>query len=230
MKKYLYLLIIVLIFSACSDGSKTLYVDIASNKIYSRRAFEEVEKMVNYEVVTESEVNDTIQVKFKITNPSEEMNFRVIEKLDLLSLVDKKFELMDLNLEFRNDKKIDLEKPTVINFWFTTCYPCIMEMPYLETMKDKYSKKVIFVGITFNDKAEIKRFLNEHNFSFDHITVDKSEISEFGVQSYPTTMFLDKNGIIQNFTNGLNQTLGDDGKYVIDDSDTHIEDEIRKLL
>jgi thiol-disulfide isomerase/thioredoxin len=226
MKNIIPFLIIGILLSACSDHSRTLYKDIESNKTYSQNAFEEIEKIVSYEIVDQTQLNDSTQIIFMITDSKKEMNSTVLVKLNLLSLLGKKFDLIDLSTV----ENVDSKKATVINFWFTTCYPCVTEMPYLETMKDKYSKNVNFIGITFNNKAEIKRFLNEHNFSFEHITVDKSEISKFGVQSYPTTMFLDKNGITQNFTNGLNQKLGNNGKYVIDDSDTHIEDEIRKFL
>ena len=36
---------------------------------------------------------------------------------------------------------------TVINFWYTTCDPCVEELPYFESVKEKFGDKVVMVAV-----------------------------------------------------------------------------------
>ncbi|WP_051590596.1 TlpA family protein disulfide reductase [Flavobacterium daejeonense] len=58
-------------------------------------------------------------------------------------------------------------KYVVINWWATTCAPCIREMPGLNSLVEKYKSNpdVIFLAIAFDKKEEVKYFLNSKNFN-----------------------------------------------------------------
>lgn len=88
-------------------------------------------------------------------------------------------------------------KPTVINFWFTSCPPCIEEIPILNKLKEKYGKKVNFISITYNNKKTVEEFLKKNIFKFEHITDSKVQIDSLNISAYPTTLILDKAGIIR---------------------------------
>jgi thiol-disulfide isomerase/thioredoxin len=226
MKRILSLLICLILVSSCNNNSEVQYINIENQKKYSEIAFKEIKKSFNYEIINEKNINNSIIIHFKLSDSEKVKEPSMSNKLNLLSLIDTKFNLIELE-KIENFKK---DKPSVINFWFTSCFPCILEMPYLEKMRNKYSDNINFIGITFNSKKEIEKFEEKHLFNFRHITVDKNKISEFGVISFPKTFFLDRKGIIKNYVDGMNILKDENGKIKIDENDNEIEEEIKKLL
>ena len=94
-------------------------------------------------------------------------------------------------------KKFLTGKPTLINFWFTRCPPCIEELPSLEKLQEKFGNKVNFVSITFENQKAIEEFIKKHKYNFYHIANSKKQIDNFGISAYPTNIILDKNGEIK---------------------------------
>lgn len=96
---------------------------------------------------------------------------------------------------------------TVVNFWFTTCKPCVGELEDLEALNKTLSAKGgAVVGVNSftldGDKAaisEAKDVLSKKGVTYKNIWFDsKSEAGKFtsGLYSYPTTYVVDKNGNI----------------------------------
>ena len=96
---------------------------------------------------------------------------------------------------------------TVVNFWVTTCKPCVEELQSLEALnKDLAAKGGAVVGINSftidGDKAaitEAKDLLAKKGITYKNIWFDgNSEAGTFtsGLYSYPTTYVVDKNGNI----------------------------------
>ena len=96
---------------------------------------------------------------------------------------------------------------TVVNFWFTTCNPCVGELADLEALNKQLAEKGgAVVGINSftldGDKAaisEAKDILAKKGISYQNIWFNaKSEAGKFtsGLYSYPTTYVVDKNGNI----------------------------------
>ena len=96
---------------------------------------------------------------------------------------------------------------TVVNFWFTTCSPCVGELSDLEALNKSLSEKGgEVVGINSftldGDKAaisEAKDVLTKKGASYKNIWFESnSEAGKFtsGLYSYPTTYVVDKNGNI----------------------------------
>ncbi len=105
------------------------------------------------------------------------------------------FELTELNGEKINSESLK-GKPTLINFWFSDCTPCIEEMPLLNEIKAKFKDDVNFISITFQNSKEVNEFLTKKQFDFTHIIDSKEYINTFGFFGYPKTLILDKNLII----------------------------------
>lgn len=103
-----------------------------------------------------------------------------------------------VNDNHKNFKENDLlGKPTFINFWFTRCPPCIEEIPLLNKMKEKFGDQVNFITISFNDKKTIDEFVKQQPFNFKHIYNAKRQIDDLKISAYPTSLILDKNGIVK---------------------------------
>lgn len=110
--------------------------------------------------------------------------------------------LPDFSVTTLNGKKMSPEKlagnVTVINFWFTTCPPCVAEMPAFNKLAEEYkNRKVKFLGITFDDKETVKKFLARHRFNVTIIPGADSLESLFGILEHPVTLIVDKTGTIR---------------------------------
>lgn len=103
-----------------------------------------------------------------------------------------KFVLTDLDGHII-DSDFLIGKPTVVNFWFTNCAPCIEEMPILNKIKRQYGNKINFVAMTFQEANVVKDFLKLNEFDFLQIVNSKTYLKNFGFFSYPKTIILDDN-------------------------------------
>jgi len=119
-------------------------------------------------------------------------------------------------------------KPTMINFWFTNCPPCIEEFPPLNKIKEKYSDKVNFISITFDNKEKVEKLTERLTFDFDKYIDAKEYIDKLDITSYPTSLFLDKNGIVKYAEGGIPMILKN-GKRTIGDG-KEFETLIKELL
>jgi len=86
-------------------------------------------------------------------------------------------------------------KIVVLNFWFTQCRPCIVEMPKLNELVKKYND-VIFISITFDKKDTVKNFLSNREFNYSHITDNENILSDYNVSTFPTHIIIDQKGEI----------------------------------
>ena len=107
-------------------------------------------------------------------------------------------------------------KTVVINFWFVECKPCVMEMPELNQLVEKYkNKEVVFLGFAINDKAGIEKFLKTKTFNYNIIPNSEAVIGQYKVQSFPTHLVIDKNSVIAYRTSGLGpNTMADLDKMI----------------
>lgn len=102
------------------------------------------------------------------------------------------------------------DKPTFINFWSTTCEPCIEELPYLNKLKEKLGDKVKFIAITHDNNERVEKFLTKHEFNFQHITDSLKELqSYFKLIRNPMNFIIDKNGNIQKITGTIDESKFD---------------------
>ena len=133
-------------------------------------------------------------------------NGKPIEKSDLTKF--PAFDGKDLaGNEVKSSTLFGENTVTVVNFWFTTCSPCVGELAELEELNKQLAEKGgAVVGINSftldGDKAaiaEAKDILTKKGVSYKNIWFDsKSEAGKLasGLYSYPTTYVVDKNGNI----------------------------------
>ncbi|MGJ5641480.1 TlpA family protein disulfide reductase [Formosa sp. S-31] len=121
---------------------------------------------------------------------------------------------VDFNLTDMDGKKVSLSelkgKVVVLNFWFTLCKPCVKEMPELNELTEKYKndKDVVFLGITFNNTEDVKKFMSDHEFNYRIIPNAAELVSGYNMSIFPHNAIIDKNGIIKYFTGGYKENLG----------------------
>ena len=99
-------------------------------------------------------------------------------------------------------------KPTVINFWASTCPYCIDEMPYFEEMYKEMGDEIQFVMldiIGFNGETEEdgRVLIEENGYTFPVYYDTGSEATyALGLRSLPMTLFLDSEGNMTAVANG----------------------------
>ncbi|WP_419151463.1 TlpA family protein disulfide reductase [Aeribacillus alveayuensis] len=111
------------------------------------------------------------------------------------------FELLTLNGE---TKKIsDFQgKKVILNFWATWCPPCKEEMPEMQKLYEDYSDEIEIVAVNFtaseSNQEKVKQFIENNGFTFPILLDPKNKAnSGYEVLTYPTTYFLNEDGIIQ---------------------------------
>ncbi|HZV70883.1 MAG TPA: TlpA disulfide reductase family protein [Saprospiraceae bacterium] len=97
-------------------------------------------------------------------------------------------------------------KISVINFWYTSCAPCIAEIPGLNAIVEKYGEtNVNFIGIAIDSDADVQDFLRNYPWSFDQ--VKDGSVLIFDVfkmwWGFPTTFVLNRDAQIISAFNGL---------------------------
>lgn len=114
------------------------------------------------------------------------------------------------------------EKSTVINLWFVGCTGCVLEMPALNKLQEKYGDRVNFIAMTYDSEGKIKRFLTKKEFNYTHVADAEDYIKVIGTQPYPENIFINKNGYIEYIEGGIPEN---DEKSL-----KHFESLIEKLL
>ena len=103
-----------------------------------------------------------------------------------------KFSLTTLEGEILNSESLK-GKPSLINFWFSNCSPCIKEMPVLNEIKSHFGNEVNFISITYEGSNDVTEFLKGREFNFTHLIDSRDYLKSFGFFGYPKTLILDKN-------------------------------------
>jgi cytochrome c biogenesis protein CcmG, thiol:disulfide interchange protein DsbE len=86
----------------------------------------------------------------------------------------------------------------LLNFWFSTCPPCIAELPSLEKLHHDMPKLVILAVSVDQDPASYRSFIANHHM--DLITVRNASESAptlFHTEMFPETYLIDRKGIIR---------------------------------
>lgn len=102
-------------------------------------------------------------------------------------------------------------KPTVLNFWFTGCKGCVLEIPSLNRLQTKYANKVNFVAMTtFDNKEDVLKFIEKKPFNFTHLASRdfNDYIKSLASYPYPETIFIDKEGTIRYIESALPPSEG----------------------
>lgn len=90
-------------------------------------------------------------------------------------------------------------KPIVLNFWATWCYYCKVEMPDFNEAYKKYPDvQFLMVNATGTNGETVesaKAYVEQEKYEFDvFFDINYNGLRKFGVSSFPTTIFIDKDG------------------------------------
>ena len=165
---------------------------LQSNKLpvfYSKKFFVNESKKqfyIVYKVLSEIErKQQAIEQKVEITNNRKKYKLQ------------EGTVLKELNFKDSNGNNFTLDslkgKVIVLNFWFIGCKPCVEEIPDLNRIQEKFKdKEVVFLAVTFDSKKKLEEFVKKKPFNFTLVPDNMKIIRQFYVNSYPTTILIDK--------------------------------------
>lgn len=104
------------------------------------------------------------------------------------------FEVTDIQGNKISLAKLAKEKKVVVlNFWFTQCSPCNMEIPELNKLvADFKNKNVVFIALATNDKETLIEFFKTKQFDYKQVADCVQLATSYGVGGFPTNIILDK--------------------------------------
>lgn len=107
-------------------------------------------------------------------------------------------------------------KPLVINFWSSTCTPCITEMPDIQKVHGQLGDKVAFLGLDVQDAIESGKFMLEKTGAKYDVGRDPrgDVLTQLGGINLPTTVFVAADGTVKAIHTG--QLSADELRQVID--------------
>lgn len=94
-------------------------------------------------------------------------------------------------------------KYLVLNWWATSCGPCIAEMPVLNQVVEKYKSRsdVAFLAVAGEEKEKLEGFLAKRPFAYKQ-TYSKAAAAIFG-ESYPVHIIINPQGVITYYGTGV---------------------------
>jgi thiol-disulfide isomerase/thioredoxin len=102
------------------------------------------------------------------------------------------------NPKEKYSKRSMLGKVYLIDFWFTTCGPCIGEMPYLHKAYEKYKNKGFDILSLSVDSEELVKIFRKYKWKmpWKNSVINRNEkiLEDFEVKGFPTTILVGVDG------------------------------------
>lgn len=164
------------------------------------------------------ELTQKAKYTFRMTLDSEGNEFFQMVRLPIGDPAPE-FKMVDTNgNELSTESSKD--KIVVLNFWFTTCKPCIEEIPELNQVYSRYreNEHVVFASITFNKENEVKKFLEENPLQYPIVANARNICNLFKVNGYPTNIVIGKDSKILDYHSGGFAGIGEKIAHAIEEA------------
>ena len=90
-------------------------------------------------------------------------------------------------------------RPVLVNLWATWCGPCVVEMPSLDALARRQGRnlKVLALSQDLDGRQKVTDFFAARNFTRlePYLDPDLRFMSELGVDTLPTTILYDSEGV-----------------------------------
>ena len=93
-------------------------------------------------------------------------------------------------------------KYVLLDFWETWCGHCIIALPEIQKIQDKYQNDLVVLGITTENKPQVEKLLQNNKLTYINVFADQQIINDYSLQGRPTYFLLDRNGTIIDHTEG----------------------------
>ena len=91
-------------------------------------------------------------------------------------------------------------RAVLINFWATWCGPCRIEMPDIQEQYETHTPDLVVLAINMDESPElVAPFVNELGLTFPILLDPGGKVNRelYTVRGYPSSYFVDKDGVIR---------------------------------
>jgi thiol-disulfide isomerase/thioredoxin len=87
----------------------------------------------------------------------------------------------------------------MVNFWASWCGPCVEEMPIIQAYSENYDPDLIVLGVNADEpRRDVVDFVELNNLSFPILLDPDSRVQDlYNIRAYPTSFFIDPEGIVR---------------------------------
>jgi peroxiredoxin len=89
-------------------------------------------------------------------------------------------------------------KVVLVEFWGTWCGPCVASMPHVQDLWTRYRDKgLVIAAISYEEPSVLRPFIEGKGYTMPvGSDPEKSCIGAYGVESWPTTVVIDRKGLV----------------------------------
>jgi thiol-disulfide isomerase/thioredoxin len=113
----------------------------------------------------------------------------------------------NFNYSSYTSEEISLDQFTgyiiLLDFWETWCGYCILAMPRINELYDKYlDNSFTVIGITTENKQQVEHLIEYNDLKYPNIFADTSILSDYNVVGRPVYVIINQDGYIDKITSG----------------------------
>lgn len=197
MKKYLKLIIALVVFFILFAGARVLYNNLSkqygTEQLQTTDTTGQTDAIAQNEEAQDKEEQNEEAKDETTTNPT-------VQEFD--------FTVTDADGTERTLSSF-AGKPIVVNFWASWCSVCKQEFPDFQSAYETYGSEVEFVMVNMTDgfretESKAKSFIDENGYTFPiYYDLEQNAASVYGIRSLPTTYFIDAEGTIITYAQGM---------------------------
>ena len=92
----------------------------------------------------------------------------------------------------------------LIEFWASWCRPCVEALPHIQKLHEELNEKgLVVLGINSEPAEVARRFVQDNGYTFRTLIDEgKTAWGPYNVQGIPTTLVVDREGIVRSYTMG----------------------------
>lgn len=147
------------------------------------------------------------------TDENASLSYNEFHKLELDFLKNLNgCEAIDFSVISIDDNELILSalkgKVVVLNFWFTTCLPCLKEIPELNKLVEQNdSDEVVFIGFARDNKEKLDNFFDKFGvFNYNIIPESYAIADKYKVVAWPQSIVIDSKGKIYKSWAGMDES------------------------
>lgn len=94
-------------------------------------------------------------------------------------------------------------RPVVLNFWATWCAPCRVEIPSFSRYARNHPDVVVLGIVADGPASKVRRVAADLGVDYPVLLGDRATLAAYGVQVFPTTVIVDRDGRVSTAHTGL---------------------------
>ncbi|UKJ06015.1 TlpA family protein disulfide reductase [Solitalea lacus] len=209
MRTLLLMLLLVPILSCGQQKKQEIIIKDANNKVISYDEMSYLLLTGDYKMQNvQNDAGEFTEIKLQ-KNSLEEKDAALTAIMTPNRFFTKDVRVPNFQFTTLDGKSLSFEqlkgKVIVVNFWFTTCAPCLKELPELNEIAEYYKQNpnVVFLAFSTDKKEKVELFLAKREFNYQQVVDAEKQIEELEIGTFPTNLIITPQGKTQFIVGGF---------------------------